>query len=491
MVSAPVSAEERELLDVIADPVTFARAILGHDVWETPARVMQAMKKPRARVAVKACHASSKTFTAAEIVIWALTNFEKVKVVTTAPTWHQVETLLWGEIHKAIAAAIIAYPTPPNETEWTITKGVRFAEGLSTTESVRFQGYHADEGGVAFIILDEAPGVRPEIYEAIDGIRAGGDVRVLAIGNPTMPGGPFYDAFTGNSDGWTLFTIDAFDTPNFEGVTPETLATLTDDELDDNPKPYLVTKRWVRERMDEWGTSHPMWEARVRGQFPTQTDDSLFSLAWLDAAALRPVIQAQGRRQAGLDVAGPGEDETVLFVREGSSVVDFGSWTQADPRGDVAAMLAKHRNNLDAVVVDATGIGHYMAKHLKDLGYPVVEWNAGGEAQHKETDARGPGFRNAKAEAYWAMRDRLSRGELSGLTDDRTRAQLSTVKYMHTPRGQVQIESKEDARKRGVKSPDRAEGLILAFVPAQAPVQRQDSRANVNRYRQTIGRARA
>jgi hypothetical protein len=39
------------------------------------------------------------------------------------------------------------------------------------------------------IILDEAPGVTAEIWEAIEGVRAGDDVRVLALGNPTIASG--------------------------------------------------------------------------------------------------------------------------------------------------------------------------------------------------------------------------------------------------------------------------------------------------------------
>ena len=464
----PVSEAERDLLDVIADPVRFARGILGHAVWDTPAAILRAMAQPHARVAVKACHASSKTFTAAELVIWALTEYERVKIVTTAPTWHQVETLLWGEIHKALKGAPVALPDIAahlNTTDIKIVQGSRYAEGISTNESVRFQGYHADEDGVVIIVLDEAPGVGADIYEAINGIRAGGDVRVLAIGNPVVPGGPFYDAFTSQREDWQLFTIDAFDSPNLRGVTLPELLAMTPEQLDDNPLPYLVTRRWVAEQYREYGENHPFWQARVRAQFPTQADDSLFSLAWIEAAAQRPSVAGEGRRQAGVDVAGPGEDETVLYVREGPSVVDFGAWTGSDPRGDVAAALAPHRDKLDAVVIDSTGIGYNFAKHFRDLGYPVVEWNAGGEPRRKETDSQGPGFRNAKGEAYWNMRDRLSKGEINGLTDERTQAQLSTVRYKHNSKGQIEIESKDDAKKRGVKSPDRAEGLILAYTP--------------------------
>ena len=57
---------------------------------------------------------------------------------------------------------------------------------------MRFQGFQ----GRLLTVVDEAPGVKADIWDAIEGIRAGGDVRVLALGNPTIVSGPFHDAFT-------------------------------------------------------------------------------------------------------------------------------------------------------------------------------------------------------------------------------------------------------------------------------------------------------
>jgi hypothetical protein len=65
---------------------------------------------------------------------------------------------------------------------------------------------------------------------------------------------------------------------------------------------------------------------------------------------------------------------------------------------------------------------------------------------------------------YWGLRLRAQDGDLAGLTDERTIAQLAGIRYSHNSRGQVVIESKEDARKRGVRSPDRAEAVMLAFA---------------------------
>ena len=60
---------------------------------------------------------------------------------------------------------------------------------------------------------------------------------------------------------------------------------------------------------------------------------------------------------------------------------------------------------------------------------------------------------------------RLEKGDFCGLEDETTIGQLAGIRYKSNSRGQVEIESKADAKKRGVvKSPDRAESVMLAFA---------------------------
>src|SRR5512143_3127190 len=240
-------ATDADLRAVIADPVRFARGLLRCDLWPVQAQILRAVAAS-SRTAVKACHASGKTFVAAVAVLWWVTRFPDGIVVTTAPTWVQVERVLWGEIHRAAQRSRIKYP-PLNQTELKLGPN-NYAIGLSTNEGVRFQGFHGDH---ILIVLDEAPGVLPEIWEAIEGISAGGDVRVLALGNPTVSSGPFFDAFSANRDLWRTFTISAFDTPNLAGLSLADVLALDDGALDIAPNPYLVTRRWVREKWSEWG----------------------------------------------------------------------------------------------------------------------------------------------------------------------------------------------------------------------------------------------
>ena len=444
---------KEELQRSLRDPVLFAKRILRHNVWSKQEEILRSLSIHR-RTAVKACHASGKTFTAAEATLWWITHLKNGIVITTAPTMVQVERLLWGEIHNAVSTAKIAYPKP---TLTTLRLGPnRYAIGLSTNECERFQGFHGD----ILIILDEAPGVRPQIYEAIEGIRAGGDVRVLALGNPTISSGPFFDAFNANREGWNLITISAFDTPNLQGLTLDGLLKLPEKELDNNPFPFLTTRRWVKEKHREWGPGHPLWESRVLGQFPMQGDDALISLEWLEKAKYREGGE-DGCFHAGLDVGGPGESETVLCVRNGHRIVHWAAWTAQDPRGKVIADLLPFKDRLQTVNVDRVGVGEYMGKHLRDHGFPVREINVGERSDEPEK------FANQKGQFYWGLRMRFEIGTISGLTDERTIAQLAGIRFSHTSAGQVLIESKDDARKRGVKSPDRAEAVMLAFAEVQ------------------------
>ena len=458
--------DKRELwlIGKVRDPELFARHLLGIDLWDTQVEILHALARHR-RVAVKACHASSKTFTAAIATLWWLTRYPDGVVLTTAPTWRQVERQLWAEIQKAVAGARIAYPQP-TQTGLRLSSA-SYALGLSTDQGVRFQGFH----GRILVVIDEATGVDAEIWEAIEGIRAGGDVHVLALGNPTVPGGPFYEAFTTARDTWSTFTISAFDSPNLRGLTLEQLLELPEDELDRNERPYLVTRRWVREQWEAWGQhGAPQWQSRVLGEFPRQGDDALLPLAFLEGWASREAVDdPRGLPlEVGIDVAGPGESETVVAIRQGGQLLHLQAWRDSDPLEAVAELLLRLRSRTGYVKVDAIGMGHHFGMSLDRYGLDVLLVNVGVPSNDRER------FRNLKAELYWGLRERVLVGDVSGLADELAYAQLASLRYEHTPSGQVAMESKDSMLKRGVRSPDRAEAIMLAYAPLQPPPGERD-----------------
>src|SRR5579862_368197 len=155
-----------------------------------------------------------------------------------------------------------------------------------------------------------------------------------------------------------------------------------------------------------------MYRARVLGEFPEQSELSVYSLAWIERASHEPEpLPNDGRVRlirVVIDVAGPGEDETVLVARVGGVIVAQQAWSLADPRGELVAALGQLNQNrrfrVGPVMVDTVGIGFHVATHLADHGYDVHAFNAGGAAIDSEH------FVNAKAEAYWGLREALERG---------------------------------------------------------------------------------
>ena len=95
---------------------------------------------------------------------------------------------------------------------------------------------------------------------------------------------------------------------------------------------------------------------------------------------------------------------------------------------------------------------------LVELGLPVVAYNGGEAPYDKER------FVNARAEDYWNLRELFENGEIDiDELDDVLAAQLGSLKWTLDSRGRIKIESKDDMRRRGMPSPDRADVCAMAF----------------------------
>src|ERR1035438_9738122 len=124
------------------------------------------------------------------MVPYELTGQDESIVLIMAPTLRQVKTV-WGEITAAISDSKIRYPEPTT-TRWEISPKC-YAQGFSSSKGVNAQGFH---GRRVTIFADEAIGISSDIWDAIEGIRSAGDVRLVTLCNPTVPAGPVYESFT-------------------------------------------------------------------------------------------------------------------------------------------------------------------------------------------------------------------------------------------------------------------------------------------------------
>lgn len=445
-------------------PAFFWENVLGVKPWQKQLEILESVWRNQI-TAVRSCHGAGKSWTAARVGLTFLSVLPYSVVISTAPTGRQVQMILWQEWRKAAAASLLPIGGEVLQTMHRIDDGW-FAFGFATDVPDNFQGLHATN---LLVIVDEAAGVAAPIWEAIDSLRTSSNSRLLVIGNPTDPSCYFASLF--KDANVKKIHISAFDTPNFTtfGITEEDIADGTWESKITGPLPYpeLVTPGWVKERFDKWQPDSPMYASRVKGNFPETGDNTLIPLAWVEAANARWIDMEEGQpREIGVDIARYGSDESVAAFRAGAKLVQMETWRKNDlmeSSGRVRNLIKTSR--AAATKVDAIGYGAGVVDRLKELKENVFGIEVSRAPQDPEK------FYDLTTELWWALRDRLDpeAHDAIGLPDDEELlAQLSSRRYSFTSRGQIKIESKDDMKKRGLHSPDRADAVVLAFAPTPA-----------------------
>ena len=273
--------------------------------------------------------------------------------------------------------------------------------------------------------------------------------RLGLSGNPLSESGEFYDSHHEKSHLYNPITISAYDTPNVQAGR--------------DIVPGLVTVEDIAKLAADWGEDSPDFKSTVLAQFAGRSD-GLIRLALLHAASA-PAVYEGGPVRCGLDVAGPGDDETVLTVAEvdererpTSRIILQKSWRKDDARGDVIAELAPYQGKIIVCNIDEVGLGYFWAKDFRAARIPARGVNVG------KAPRNGERFRLLKDELYWGLRQRFEDGDIIGLSA-KARGQLASLRYNTNPRGQTVVETKDELRKRGVPSPDFAESTMLCFAP--------------------------
>lgn len=478
--------EASKLRRLYDDPILFARECLGFEPWEVPedcvgdsqADVMRAVAA-HDYVAVRSGHKVGKSRLAAALAIWWGVTRSRAHVIMTAPTFDQVKDPLWSELrdlveHARVKLTVLGEPGLDPSTGWRLG-GKRIVRGR-TAPANKPEAIAGKSGDQLFFIVDEASGYSEVLFRALFGNLAGGG-KMLLLSNPTQTSGTFYQAFHDRQHLWKTLHVRSIDTPNFHG----------------GHVPGIATPEWLARQAEDWGEGSEAYLVRALGEFPSASSDAVISLQ-LWAAAKQRYLEALTIEDAGGKVVkkyeafdkakellhfgvdvGRGGDDSVILPRRGYMLGPIAAFNGAASEDGAAVAgrvmigvrALRRDGELPFVKVDLIGYGASAYDHLKPYatgknticpGPPEILLYGVNSGQRSDDELR---FHNLRSQLHFGCRDWLrSGGQVP--EDTKLGGEAVAAKWKTDERGRVQVERKDDIKKRLHRSPDRFDALCMA-----------------------------
>lgn len=458
-----------ELISAIRrDPWWFIKTWFGDEPAIPKSREVLEALRDHDEVFVPACYDSTKTWTATAAMFWFLFAYPGDSiVVTTAPTWPQVEDQIWREAQgfwahqKRKLGGRILKTQLEFGPKW-------YAIGKSSDNPVNFQGYHASN---ILVIIDEADGIEKPIIDAMrDGLLTSAGAKLLMIGNPLNPKSEFrrlHDAAQSDPRAHVM-RIEADD------VLPYSA-----------DKPYLLQQKWVDKKLAEWGgPSSMLAQAKIFARWPKVSADALIDIGWLLAAKRREA--ERGIRLYGADIARYGGNKTIRTLLEGDQLVFQHAAQMEDTVATTNRIISDYQAYQPAMLaIDNTGIGGGVVDQVRAyfrrrnvVNVPVLAVDNG--AAPKDATR----FANRGSEMYWKVREGFEAGRyglagaevededgLDALINDLARPTYSITeakgKITVHKFGRQALESKMTVEQRQDESPDYGDSFTLAANAAE------------------------
>lgn len=454
-----------ELIELVArydaDPAGFARIAWewgegdladddGPRAWqaEVMADIGAHLRDPATRyepllLAVASGHGIGKSSLIGMIASWALSTCDDCKIVCTANTDNQLRTKTAPEVSKwvrssitsswfAVTATAIYSVDKAHDRTWRMDF-IPWSE--SNPEA--FAGLH-NRGKRIVVIFDEASSIPDKIWEVIEGAMTdeGTEIIWLAFGNPTRNIGRFRECFRKFRHRWKSRQIDS---RTVKGTNA----------------------RKIQQWLEDYGEDSDFFKVRVRGMFPSSSARQFISTDDVDAASkrhLRPEQYSFAPKIIGVDPAWTGDDEFVIYLRQGLYSRRLATFARNDNDIQMAQIIARYEDEerADAVFVDAGhGTGIVSAGNTMGRSWHLIWFSAA------PTDA---GYLNKRAEMWGGIRAWLKAGGAIDPGDDVLYQDLIGPELVGRIDGKIQLESKEDMKDRGQPSPNRADALALTFA---------------------------
>lgn len=409
------------------------------------------------RLAVASGHGIGKSACIAMIADWALSTCVDTRVVITANTEGQLDTKTSPEISKWFRMSInedwfkrtvrsFSSTNPLNAATW---RADLVTWSIHNTEA--FAGLH-NQGKRIVLIFDEASGIHEKVWEVALGALTDEDTEIIwiAFGNPTQGSGAFFECFKKNRSLWKTRNIDS---RTVEGTN----------------------KKYLQEIVDTYGENSDIAKVRVRGMFPSTSTMQFIDLAMVEDAQERDLVPFLPSDPLifGLDCARFGDDHSTLAVRRGRDArsIPWKRWENQDAMTLAAdVVLYARQHHPDAIMVDAGNIGAAVIDRIRQLMPDMLVFEVwfGGKGRDAELEPMiTMRTANKRAEMWTKMRHWLRGGCIPAdpqLSDD-----LTGPQYGFSGDQAIQLERKQDMKKRGLASPDDGDALACTFAEPVQP----------------------
>jgi len=446
---------EDTILRLRNDPVLFVESVIGAkpQKWQSEA-LRNIAEHPK--LAVKSGHGVGKTAFEAWVTLWWLLTHYPCKVAVTANTAHQLNDVLWTEIDKWARKLPQGFKDLLEfKTDKISLKGASDSFAVARTSRREnpeaLQGFHSEN---MLFICEEASGIPDVVFQVGEGALSTPNAKVLLCGNPTRADGYFYDAFHSHREMWKCMTVSCEDADT-------------------------VSENFIADMAAKYGVDSNVYRVRVSGEFPTQSDDVLLPLHLVEAATKRDIQMSPTTEVVwGLDVSRYGSDRTALCKRQGNVVLEpIKTWQNKDLMELAGIILTEYEatrysDRPTAIYIDSIGVGAGLADRLSELDLPAIGIAVSESASLKEK------FVRLRDELFWKAREWFEGRDVQIPNDETLISEITSVRYKYQSTGKLKIESKDEMKRRGQRSPDAADAFVLTMAGEAATAAGHHSRWN-------------
>jgi hypothetical protein len=440
----------KELIQSYAkNPVAFCREICLQEPYPWQVRFLEALLT-RKFLCRPSGHSTGKTFITSVAMLWMLLFYPECHIRATSATYDQLKSVLWNTLRTIINGSAVAKWVSLGDSKivnkfypmnWIL------ALAWSKDKPQAWAGEHcASPVGV----FDECSDIDSTVFESWFGSSHHEGSRTILLGQPRLRQGMLFKSATDPK--YDVEHISCLDVPS-------------------------VPRSMIEDAAREYGENSDFYRIRILGQFPSRDNAMMFPDAYGKAVE---DLNVSGFPVGGLDVAGGGNDNSVLYIRKGYVVMGRYESSEADH-----TLLGRWALNIlisfgcEVLAMDTNGIGYKLGQDLPRMTprltvVPVV----GSKKARNEKK-----YHNRRSEAYGRLSEAWPklRFASSGNTPDSLRnlgRQLAATRMFFDKDMRISVLPKDDIKKelKG-ESPDDADALAYTQMADESNAPRDSSQS--------------